>query len=249
MNKEILVCGHRGHCVDRPEQTMISYVRAIELGADFLELDVRLSADRQLVVIHDKTLERTTNGSGLVQDHVLQSLCRLNAGTWFDSRFHEARVPTLKEVLLSVGTTTPICIEIKSDGHGSEIASVLAEFLASSDSFSKHVVSSFDINLLANLKNDYSEIRLVPWMPEDCAADLSRDIELVRRVCGEGMFHTASILTKDYVCAVQELGLKVWLWCDSSDEGINHAVSLEPDVISCGDVAKVISLIKFKSKL
>src|SRR5438874_12810464 len=86
------VVGHRGAMGYCPENTLASFERGLELGADWIELDVHLSRDGALVVIHDETLQRTTNGHGLVREHTLSDLARLDAGAG-------QHVPALPEVL------------------------------------------------------------------------------------------------------------------------------------------------------
>jgi glycerophosphoryl diester phosphodiesterase len=93
------VIGHRGAPTVAPEHTIPAYEAALDAGADVLELDVHLSADDQLVVIHDQRLDRTTDGHGLVRAHTLRQLKRLDAGRWFGPAFAGQRIQTLSEVL------------------------------------------------------------------------------------------------------------------------------------------------------
>src|SRR5215471_14850334 len=79
--------GHRGAMGHAPENTLASFRKGFELGAPLLELDVHLSADGHLVVIHDETVDRTTNGSGRVGDLSAADIRRLDAGSWFGSEF------------------------------------------------------------------------------------------------------------------------------------------------------------------
>lgn len=94
-----LLIAHRGASAVAPEHTIPAYEAAIRAGADALELDVRPSADDQLVVIHDATLDRTTNGRGAVHAHTVRELKRLDAGRWFGRAFRGQRIQTLSEVL------------------------------------------------------------------------------------------------------------------------------------------------------
>lgn len=94
-----LVVAHRGDLERYPENTLSAFASAIAQGADAIELDVFSTKDDELVVFHDHTLERTTNGTGYVGDHTLSELRRLNAGSWFGERFKGERIPTLGEVL------------------------------------------------------------------------------------------------------------------------------------------------------
>jgi glycerophosphoryl diester phosphodiesterase len=102
-----LVGGHRGNPAEQPENTLASFRSAIDVGVDMIECDVHLSSDGQLVVIHDHTLERTTNGSGLVRQHTLAELRELDAGGG-------ERLPVLAEVCeLARGAGVGLCVEIK----------------------------------------------------------------------------------------------------------------------------------------
>lgn len=105
---------HRGAAGYCPENTMASFKKAIELGADFIEIDVQLSRDGMLVVIHDPTLERTTNGSGYVRDHDFADLRKLDAGSWFGKNFKNEKIPVFEELLENVLPHTGILIELKN---------------------------------------------------------------------------------------------------------------------------------------
>ncbi|MDR7545363.1 MAG: glycerophosphodiester phosphodiesterase family protein [Armatimonadota bacterium] len=93
------VHAHRGGAGLAPENTLAAFRGALALGVDYLEMDLHASADGEIVVIHDATLQRTTNGRGYVRQTPLSELKRLDAGAWFHSRFAGERIPTLREVL------------------------------------------------------------------------------------------------------------------------------------------------------
>ena len=93
------VFGHRGWSAQYPENTMASFIAALEIGVDGLEFDVHLSKDGNIVIIHDADLSRTTNGQGYVEDYTLEELRQLDAGSWFDENFAGQVIPTLDEVL------------------------------------------------------------------------------------------------------------------------------------------------------
>lgn len=97
--KKIKIYGHRGFSGCYPENTMISFKEAEAIGADGIELDVQMTKDGEVVVIHDETLERTTNGIGYVKDLTYKELRLLDAGSWFHPRFSSEKVPLLSEVL------------------------------------------------------------------------------------------------------------------------------------------------------
>src|SRR5690349_24766663 len=92
-----LIVGHRGAMGYAPENTFASYERALVLGADAIECDVHLSADGVPIVIHDHTLDRTTDGQGPVRDRTVAELKRLDAGAWRGPEFAGQRLPTPEE--------------------------------------------------------------------------------------------------------------------------------------------------------
>lgn len=95
----IQVVGHRGNVKFTPENTIPAFQKAIELGCDLVEIDVRESRDGHLVVMHDAAVNRTTNGTGRIEDLTLQEIKQLDAGSWFSPEFADTRVPTLDEAL------------------------------------------------------------------------------------------------------------------------------------------------------
>jgi len=108
------IIGHRGGATGYPENTLIAFRKAVELGADGVEFDVQLTKDGEVVVIHDEFIDRTMNGSGLVKNHTLKELKMMNVGEFFSSDFKEEKIPTLKEVLEIVKGLEIINIELKN---------------------------------------------------------------------------------------------------------------------------------------
>ena len=109
------VIAHRGFSGAAPENTLAAVRAAIEVGADMVEIDVTLTSDGHIVVIHDETLDRTTTGSGRVSDFTLTELQRLDAGGWFAPRFAGERIPTLDQVLDEIEGRILLNVEIKSE--------------------------------------------------------------------------------------------------------------------------------------
>lgn len=126
------VIGHRGASGVAPENTLVSVKKAIELKADMIEMDVHLTKDGELVVIHDHTLERTTNGTGEVKEKTLAEIRELDAGSWKDPKYAGEKVPTLAEVMDAVAGKANLLIEIKEGekmypGIGAKVAELVKE--------------------------------------------------------------------------------------------------------------------------
>ncbi|WKZ35480.1 MAG: glycerophosphodiester phosphodiesterase family protein [Anaerolineales bacterium] len=107
-----ILLAHRGDLAHAPENTLPSFSQAIRKGADGVELDAKLTADGQVVVIHDAAVDRTTDGSGKVSSLSLQEIRTLDAGAWFNEKFAGTRVPLLEEVFETVGREKLINIEL-----------------------------------------------------------------------------------------------------------------------------------------
>ncbi len=114
--KRPVIIAHRGSSALAPENTLAAFSLALESDADAVELDVQLSKDNQVVVIHDFTLPRTTNGNGRVNQWTLNELKEISAGIRFGKRFTTESIPTLQEVLSLVKGTIGINIELKHIG-------------------------------------------------------------------------------------------------------------------------------------
>jgi len=114
----IRVIAHRGASGQAPENTLAAFQKAIELGANYVELDVHLSKDGEVIVIHDATLDRTTNGIGKVNEKSLAELQQLNASKLFAEKYPDERIPLLDEALKLTKSKAILLIEIKADAEG-----------------------------------------------------------------------------------------------------------------------------------
>jgi glycerophosphoryl diester phosphodiesterase len=148
---EPLVIGHRGAAGEAPENTLASFALALEQGADGIELDVHLTKEGRIVVCHDLTLDRTTNGKGWICETAYADIQRLDAGSWFADRFAGERVPLLDEVFDLVPPHILINVEVKHHYEG-RMERALLDFLRERDRFDHVVISSFDHQCAARMK-------------------------------------------------------------------------------------------------
>lgn len=166
--KSALIISHRGGRSWAPENTLAAFRMSLEIGADGLELDVHRCASGELVVIHDESVNRTTNGVGLIEDITCPELKRLSAGAWWDEehgepgehRFSDERIPLLEEVLDLVDGRALINIELKNapvayPGIEEDLLSLLEGYRHKE----KIIVSSFDHKLMLALKKSDPSIK------------------------------------------------------------------------------------------
>jgi len=110
------IIAHRGASAERPECTLAAFARAIEVGATAVEMDVRTTRDGKLYLLHDATLNRTTNGEGAAADKTLTQLKQLDAGSWFDKKYQGERIPELREALHQCKTKIDVLLDLKEQG-------------------------------------------------------------------------------------------------------------------------------------
>jgi glycerophosphoryl diester phosphodiesterase len=219
---------HRGASALAPENTIAAFERAVELGAGVIELDLHMSQDGELVVIHDDTLDRTTDGSGPVHQRSLAELMRLDAGRWFGQGFAGQRIPRLDEVLDRFAGKVPLALEIKAGstffpGIEEKVVSALRERAA----IDHAAVASFDHYALRRLKEIEPTIRtaaLLVGRPVSLSA-------LAGPAKADGLALEASFVTKTEVEACRAAGLQIVVWVVNDPAQMRHFISLGVDGI------------------
>jgi glycerophosphoryl diester phosphodiesterase len=192
------VIAHRGISAKAPENTIAAFQRAAQVpGIDMIELDVRLSKDEKVIILHDRTLQRTSTGNGVARKYALSEIRHFDAGSWFHPAFSDQRIPTLDEVLRLVGRQLWIDIEIKSDWYRREPPGLLEEKVLHAvrqcEMKDRVLFSSFDHRLLANLK------RLDPSATTGVLYNIYRDFgRLPSSLAG-------SVGASGFVCGKREL--------------------------------------------
>ena len=159
----IVVIAHRGSSGVAPENTMAAFRRAVAMGADMIEMDIRLTHDGIPVVLHDRTLRRTTGIRRRLRDARLDELHGLDAGSWFARSFRWEHIPTLREVLEWLPQGTGINLELKTDGdrrRNGLLADEVLRLLHMTGTEPVALVSSFDHRLLALLHRKRPTLRL-----------------------------------------------------------------------------------------
>lgn len=174
------IIAHRGASSETPENTLIAVERAAQLGATWIETDVRLTGDGGLVMVHDDTLDRTTSGSGRVATQATSDICALDAGSWFASDFADQRVPDLRAFLqcvLDCGLSLQLELKENSGLEPELVAAVVEELLKTwplgdrplfLSSFSERILA-----LCAEALRDVPRALATEFLPKDPAARLS----------------------------------------------------------------------------
>jgi len=234
-----LAMAHRGQRASVPEQTLEAYRVAIDLGAEAVECDVQRTRDGRLVMFHDLTLDRTTDGTGPLAGIDWEGLQRLDAGSWFDPRFAGLRVPSLEDTIdLALQAGVPLCIEIKgSPDDARTTAEVVASLLRERGLVDRMVVSSFDHGALAAAARTAPGLFLAPErLPESGPPDPDAAVAQARALGAAVLQHRWEDLTRDVVDALHAADVAVWSWPIDSLESIAQSVAVGVDGIIGDDV-------------
>lgn len=228
--KKVNVFGHRGDSAHAPENTLPAFALAMERGADGIELDVHLSRDGELVVIHDETLERTTNGTGLVKDHTLAQLRNLCADNGMDG-FAEARIPTLREVLALVQPgTMQVNIELKTGILWYEGIEEKALALVNGMGMKDRVIwSSFNHYSIREVRRLDPTARTA-WL----FGDVICDVEKLAAAQGVNGLHPALYHTqmRDLLDTYLASGLDLRVWTVNGEADLERLMRAGADVIT-----------------
>lgn len=154
--QRFIVIAHRGASAYYPENTMPAFKAAVEMNADMIELDVLLSKDNVPIVFHDKFLDKKSNGQGLLSDHTLSELKKLDAGSWFHEKFKGVQIPTLQEVLEFTSGKIALNIEIKTEAVSAEnntIEKSVIDLVERYNLENEVIISSFDYRAIERVKS------------------------------------------------------------------------------------------------
>jgi len=204
VNKGLLNIAHRGASGCFPENTLAAFCAAIEAGADMCELDVQLTRDGAMVVIHDDKVDRTTDGNGPVAAMTLAEIKRLDAGARFSDCFKGEIIPTLEEVFDLVDGRCALNIELKSPGLEAKVTGLVRERGAVGST----LISSFDWEALARIRHIAPELR-VGLLASRWPARL---IGAATEMKADAINPSYDIVTEDLCIAAHSREINVYAW-------------------------------------
>ena len=227
MEPRLLAIGHRGVAGLAPENTLAGFRLALELGVDGVEFDVHLSRDGVPFVIHDETVDRTTDGAGCVADHSAGALAELDAGAWFGDGFAGETIPTLGDVLDLIGPSlSTFNVELKGDERIEELAEACFEEVVRRDLCSKAVFSSFrpDCVRAVRRRSDHARIGILCTVGGRRAAfEQAAELDAVT-------IHPHHLMVDSkFVASAFRRGLKVWPWTANNPLEIRRLRALGVD--------------------
>jgi glycerophosphoryl diester phosphodiesterase len=239
---------HRGISAKAPENTLASFERAANFsGIDMIELDVRLTKDEEVIVLHDRTLQRTSTGNGPARNYSLEEIRRFDAGSWFHPMFSEERIPTLYDVLQKVGNRLWVDIEIKSDRLHREPHELLEEkvldVVRRCGMDDRVMFSSFDHRLLINIKRMRPSV--ITGVLFDFLHDFGKSPSKLADRAGAAVFKCATReLTRSMLDDAHKYGLAVYVYTLNSVQSAQRMLSFGVDGILSNNADDIVGVVK-----
>jgi len=232
---------HRGFSSQFPENTLLAFQKALDIGIHWMEFDLQVTADGHLVVMHDKTVDRTTNGSGLVSDLTLEHILTLDAGAHLNAKFAGEKVPTFEAVLDLLAGKAKMAVELKFVGFD-PIVQVL-DLLQARNLIDQVSISSFDLDKLPEVKRLCSACSTTALVKP--GKDLSINWVAEAQKYGVDVFGPLHAdTTQEMVDLAHDEGLIVRCWGLGKDQGpaLERMIDLGVDGMTtdCPDVLQAI---------
>lgn len=223
MNDSFIIIAHRGASAYSPEHTIDSYQLALELGADYIEIDLQMTKDGELVALHDHTVDRTTNGVGHIRSYTLKELKNLDAGSWFneefpsyaDSSFESLKIPTLEEIFQYFGDDVLYYIETKKPSIYPDMEEKLIELLRKYNLIgdqvqdSKVILQSFSPDSLNHIHKMEPNIPLIQLISYKQPAKLTKNELSKLKEYAVGVGPNFNMISEEYIKTARAAGLLV----------------------------------------
>lgn len=236
----ILVFGHRGLKAFYPENTMISFQKALEAGVDGIELDINMTKDGHLVIIHDTSVDRTTNGSGLVQNHTLRELKELDAGSHFSWEFKNEKIPTFEE-FLDLVKYKDILLNVEIKDYRESVVDKTISMLEEYHLSDKYVITSFCANITTYAHEKYKvKTQGFPqWLVKNYKDDTNTHYYSV----GIAMKY----LTKELCDQYSSMNIDPWCYAPDNEEQVYKAIESGISLVTVNNPYPALKILKEKN--
>src|SRR5690606_9437619 len=244
-SNSIVVAGHRGYLSAYPENTLLGFQKAIDLGLEMVEFDLRLSKDKMLMVIHDDSVDRTTNGSGKVRDFTMKELKEFDASNDFQ-QYGKQEIPTFRELceLLKPFPDILLNVEIKPSADAKEAADEAIVMLKEYDYLTRCVFTSFDAEVIAHIYDTYG------LKTQGFLGEVMQNFDPSENGTYSKMWAGAlsmDLLTPERIEFFQKQGILAWCYCPDDGAQVQYALECGATLMTCNDPMPALSILKNKS--
>ena len=217
-HKDIVNVSHRGASGYAPEHTLVSYDMGEKMHGDYIEIDLQMTKDGQLIAMHDEKLDRTTDGTGNVKDFTLEQIQQLDAGSWFNEKYPQyakpeyvgLKVPSLEEIFQKFGKNASYYIETKSPniypGMEKELLRLVNEYKINKDKLLVQSFSADSLKIMHDLDSSVKLVQLLSYQSKATVTD-AEIAEVKKYAMGVGPNHT--YLNEEYIQKIVGSGLEI----------------------------------------
>ena len=230
--------GHRGVRALSPENTLPSFQLAVDYNLDGIETDVWMTKDGELVLIHDATVDRTTDGSGRVTEMTLAELRRLDAGAHFASNFKNVRIPLLSE-FLDLVKDNEILLNIELKDYRREALNKTIAMVEAHGLRDRIVITSFSPDVTTWAVKDH-KLRTQGFPPASYGENYNEAVYDEMYAVGIPM----NELTKELVDHYTVRGIEAWCWCPDTDEAVRQAIASGAVLATVNDPRPALRILK-----
>lgn len=237
---QIILAAHRGWSARYPENTLVSYRAALAEDIDEIELDIHLSRDGIPVLIHDYTVDRTTDGKGYVRDFTLDELKKLDAGIQKGDEFKGERIPTFEEFLQLIQAYPGLLLNVEIKEKTYETVDKAYALLERYGMTGRYVFCCFDANIVKYAKDRYNS-KCQGFHGYKMANFEEGPGGTYSKLYSVGV--ESSLLTKETVKEFEAMGIKVWSYCPDTEEEVKRHLALHTRLMTCNDIAPAIKVL------
>jgi len=235
--KKIIVEGHRGYCSKYPENTLISFEKALELVVDAIEFDVWLSKDKVPVIIHDGDVSRTTDGEGHVRDKTLEEIKRLDAGKWFGGEFSGQKIPTLREALELFEKNPKLILGVEIKEFTYETVDITIGLLKEYGCLERCFFYCFSSRIIKYLKQKYNVTTM--GYPDF----MMKEYEPGTYQYYDRIGIALKIMTPELCEHFSGMGFPIHLYCADNEENVIKCIEYGADVITANNPVPLIKVL------
>lgn len=227
--EELQIIAHRGYSGQFPENTMSAFAGALDIGADYVELDVQMTKDGQIVVCHDDNLQRVAGVDGRIGDYTQEELSAFDVGSWLSPGFSQERIPLLSQVLeLLLDSDMKVYLELKDIGETEGFEEAVVDIVKQSGMEKRCVFASFRYEYLAHIKEIDGNLPVL-------YNTTSGKTTLVEEFPAEYYGVSVEAVTADTVRTIHESGRRIFVWTVNTPEQIDNVRRMGADGIVTND--------------
>lgn len=241
----IVISAHRGWSAQYPENTMIAYMAALEEDIDEIEIDVHLTKDEVPVLIHDSTVDRTTDAAGLVNEFTFKDLKKLDAGSWKGERFAGEQVPAVEELFSYLRVFPGILLNVEIKQRTFETVDKTMWLIEQYGLWERFVLTCFDANIIQYAKETYGA--KCQGFPSSKMANFKFGPDGTYSHMYSVGVHD-SLITRELREYFESCGIRFWTYCPDTDDMVKRHLAADSQLLTCNEIMPAIRILNEMGK-